>query len=516
MTTTTIGDRHARREQRRKTKNFNFVDSVNPLKSVLRLVEVLTEENIHKIHSASMRLLKDTGIMIVDYPAAVETFRSHGAKIENDNIVKIDEDTLMHFVRKAPSTFTQLARNPSKNLPFGGRNTIFAPVYGPPFVIDHDRGRRLATIEDFNNFSKLAYMSEHIHHNGGTLVEPNDIDVKERHLDMLLGHILYSDKAFMGSVTHRENARDAVLMSEILFGADEIRQNPATISLINVSSPLRYDDRMLGALEVYARARQALLITPFLIAGAMSPVSLAATLAQQGAEALFGICYAQMLNAGTPCVLGSFLSNIDLKSGAPCFGTPEMTLAMLAGAQMTRFYNLPYRSGGNFTASQIPDAQSGYESATSIQIAVQAGVNFVLHAAGWLEGGLISGYEKFVIDHEMCGMMARYVQGISFDEEEFAWDAYAENGPGGHFLGTQHTMRHYETAFYKHHLFSMDNFEKWEAEGSNDTYKRANKIWKQMLSEYQPPMIDEGRKEALIEFVEKRRAEIRAGGLVRA
>ncbi|NJN96201.1 MAG: hypothetical protein HC875_19865 [Anaerolineales bacterium] len=232
-------------------------------------------------------------------------------------LVRIDEDTLLHFVRQAPATFTQLARNPANSLNFGGRTTIFAPVYGPPFVGDYERGRREATIEDFRNFAKLTYMAQHLHHNGGTLVEPNDIDVKERHLDMLLAHITLSDKCFMGSVTHAENARDTVIMSEILFGAEAIRQNPATLSLINASSPLRFDDRMFGALEVYARAKQAVLVTPFLIAGAMSPSTMAATLAQQNAEALFGICYAQMLNPGTPCIYGSFLANIDMRSGAP-------------------------------------------------------------------------------------------------------------------------------------------------------------------------------------------------------
>lgn len=514
-------DRRARREARearKRARGFAFVDAVKPLLNTLPPTEVLSAEGAEKIHAASMRLLKDTGVLIVDYPQAAETFRQNGATVEEHaqgKLVKLDEDALFHFVRQAPSTFTQLARNPAKSLPIGGRHTVFAPVYGPPFVMDLDRGRRQATLADFENFARLAYLSEHIHHNGGTLVEPNDVDVKERHLDMLLAHLTLSDKAFMGSVTHRENARDTVTMAEIVFGADAIRQNPAVLSLINASSPLRFDDRMFGALEVYARARQAVLVTPFLIAGAMSPVSMAATLAQQNAEALFGICYAQMLNPGTPCIYGSFLANIDLKSGAPCFGTPEGNLALYAGAQMARRYNLPYRSGGNFTASRIPDAQAGYESASTFMATVQAGVNFVLHAAGWLEGGLIAGYEKYVLDLEMCGMMAKYVTGIGLDDEDFAWDAYAEVGPGNHFLGSQHTLRHYETAFYQHAVFSMDNYEKWEAEGSEDSIKRANTAWKQMLRDYQPPALDAGVREALNEFVAKRRAEIRAGKLVR-
>lgn len=520
MTTAPTTERRARRERdaRRRQRGFTLVDAIKPLVNTLPLTEVLSPEGVDKIHRASMRLLKEIGILIVDYPRAAETFRRHGAIVEersDGQLVKIDEDTLLHFVRQAPASFVQRARNPAKDVPIGGRHTVFAPVYGPPFVLDLDRGRRQATIEDFRNFVRLTYMSEHLHHDGGTLCEPNDVDVKERHLDMLFAHITLSDKAFMGSVTHKENARDTVAMAEIVFGAEAIRERPAVLSLINASSPLRFDDRMFGALEVYAQAKQALLITPFLIAGAMSPVSMAATLAQQNAEALFGICYAQMLNPGTPCIYGSFLANIDLRSGAPCFGTPEGNLALYAGAQMARHYNLPYRSGGNFTASRIPDAQAGYESASTFTATVQAGVNFVLHAAGWLEGGLIAGYEKFILDLEMCGMMAKFVQGIGLDEEDFAWDAYEEVGPGSHFLGSQHTMRHYETAFYQHAVFNMDNYEKWESEGAEDAYKRANAVWKRMLQAYQPPALDAGVEEALREFVEKRRAEIRTGRLVR-
>jgi trimethylamine--corrinoid protein Co-methyltransferase len=387
---------------------------------------------------------------------------------------------------------------------------VFAPVYGPPFVADLDQGRREATLEDFQNFIKLTYASPQLHHSGGTVVEPNDIDVRERHLDMLLSHITLNDKAFMGSVTHADNARDTVTMAEIVFGADVIRQNPAVIALINASSPLRFDDRMFSALEVYAQARQAVIVTPFIIAGAMSPATLAATLAQQNAEALFGICYAQMLNPGTPVVYGSFLANIDMRSGSPCFGTPENALALYAGAQMARHYNLPYRSGGNFTASRIPDAQAGYESAGTIWPTVQANTNFVLHAAGWLEGGLIAGYEKFILDLEMIGIVTRYANGIGLTDEDFAWDAFAEVGPGNHFLGSQHTMRHYDTAFYAHQVFNMDNYEKWEAEGSIDTYQRANNIWKQKLRIYEAPALEESIAEELRDFVELRRSEIRA------
>ncbi len=510
-------NRSRRRESRRRggrrqggrVPQTAQIKAIQPLVNKLPLTKVLDETGVETIHLASMRLLKETGILILDYPSALETFRQNGAKVEGE-MVYLDEETLLHFVQQAPSTFTQLARNPANNVTLGGRNMVFAPVYGPPFVGDLERGRREATLKDFQNFAKLTYMAPELHHAGGTLVEPNDIEVKERHLDMLMAHITLNDKAFMGSVTHADNARDTVTMCEIVFGAEAIRKNPATLSLINASSPLRFDDRMFGALEVYARARQGLIIAPFIVAGAMSPSTMAATLAQQNAEALFGICYAQMLNPGTPCIYGSFLANIDMKSGAPCFGTPENGLALYAGAQMARRYNLPYRSGGNFTASRIPDAQAGYESAGTMWPTIQAGTNFVLHAAGWLEGGLIAGYEKFILDLEMCGMMARYAQGISLTEENFAWDAFEEVGPGNHFLGSAHTMRHYETAFYQHKVFNMDNYEKWEEEGSEDSYKKANAIWKRMLKEYQAPSLDAAIREELQAFVEHRRAELQA------
>jgi trimethylamine--corrinoid protein Co-methyltransferase len=243
----------------------------------------------------------------------------------------------------------------------------------------------------------------------------------------------------------------------------------------------------------------------------MSPSTMAATIAQSNAETLFGICFAQMVNLGAPMVYGSFLANIDMKSGAPCFGTPENSLALFATGQMARYYKIPYRSGGNFTASRIPDAQAGYESANTMLPTVQAGSNYVLQSAGWLEGGLITGYEKLILDAETLGMMARYVNGVSLTEEDFAWDAYAEAGPGQHFLGTAHTMRHYETAFYQHTVFNMDNYEKWAEEGSEDSYKKANKVWKQMLKDYEAPPLDEAIAEELNAFAAHRRAEIQAG-----
>ncbi|MEM7131542.1 MAG: trimethylamine methyltransferase family protein [Chloroflexota bacterium] len=425
--------RQRRQQTRRNRLGAGAISAVQPLVNKLPVTEILDADGVETMHRASMRLLSETGFLIVDYPPALETFRQNGAKVDGDQ-VWLDEDTLMHFVNQAPETFTQLARNPANNLTIGGNNMIFAPIYGPPFAADLDRGRRSATMTDFEELAKLVAMIPHLHHGGGILVEPNDIPVRERHLDMLLTHITTHDKAFMGSVVFADNARDSVTIAEILFGKEAMQEHTGLVSVFNASSPLRFDDRMLSSMEVYARHKQAVMITPFIIAGAMSPSTMAATVAQLNAETLFGIAYTQMINPGAPAIYGSFLANIDMRSGAPCFGTPENSLALYAGAQMARHYKLPYRSGGNYTASRIPDAQSAYESAYTMLPTVQAGTNFILHSAGWLEGGLIAGYEKLILDVETLGMMARYVQGMSLTDEDFAWDAYEENGPGQHFI----------------------------------------------------------------------------------
>lgn len=487
------------------------IEFLQPVLNKVPFLEIVNEESIEKIHDASMRLLKDFGTLIIDFPQAVEVFRQNGAKIVDGNKVKIDEDTLMHFVNKAPSTWTQLARNPARDLPIGGRHTVFAPIYGPPFTADIDNGRRQSTLADFHNFAKLAYMAPEMHIGGGVLVEPNDLPLGTRHLDMLHALATLSDKSFMGSVIFPDNARDSVDIARIVIGKERMADNPALSSTVNASSPMRWDDRMLSAITVYAETNQAVMFTPFIIAGAMSPSTTAATVAQLNAEALFGICYAQMVNAGAPCLYGSFLANIDMKSGAPCFGTAENNLAMFAGGQMARRYGLPYRSGGNFTASRIPDAQAGYESASTMWATVQSGANFILHSAGWLEGGLIAGYEKFVLDLEICAMIARYSKGFDFTDDDFAWDAYEETPTGQHFLGSAHTMRHYKTAFHQHKVFSMDNYEKWEEEGSRDSYKKANKVWKQMLRDYEQPRMDPAVRDELDAFVALRKEEIEAG-----
>ncbi|HKJ40298.1 MAG TPA: trimethylamine methyltransferase family protein [Anaerolineales bacterium] len=494
-----------RRDRRDKQQAIKKIEVSQPTHDI-PIYELLSEEGTELIHQKSMEILAEVGIDFY-LDEARDILKKNGVKMQGDTAY-FEPGQVQEYVAKAPSQFTQLARNPENNVVIGGNNMVFAPVYGPPFVYDQKRGRRAATLEDFQNFVKLAYMSPYMHHSGGTIVEPSDEHEATRHLDMLFSHIKYSDKPFMGSVMSRENAEDSVKMVEKVFGEDAIRENPALISLINISSPRRLDDRMLDALTVYARARQATIITPFIMAGAMSPVSLAGTLIQQNAEALAGIAYAQMVEPGTPVVYGSFMTNVDLKSGAPVFGSPESQMAIFTSAQMARRYNLPFRSGGMFASSKISDAQSAYESVMTMLPTVLGRVNFVLHAAGWLENGLAAGYEKFVLDCELLGMYHTLLKGMDLSEDAWAMDSLRDVPPGGHHLGTEHTMRHFTTAFYRAELFDYKDVDTWVEEGSTTASERAYKKVQELLSNYEAPELDPDTEEALQEFITKRKKEI--------
>ena len=496
--------RQSRRE--RRTAQTPVIRMSQPVHNV-PVYELLNEEELEKLHTHSLQVLAESGIDFYD-AEALSILKEHGAKVEGERVY-FDPGLIEEYVAKAPSQFTQLARNDENNLTIGGKHVTFAPVYGPPFVTDKN-GRRSATLEDFRNFVKLAYLSPYMHHSGGTIVEPTDVPAPTRHLDMLYSHIKYSDKAFMGSVTEGENAADSVRMAEIVFGADAIRQNPALISLINISSPRRLDDKMLSSLKVYARARQAVIITPFILAGAMSPVTIAGTIIQQNAEALAGIVFAQMVEPGTPVVYGSFTTNTDLKSGAPMFGTPESQYAIYISAQLARRYGLPFRGGGMFASSKIPDAQAAYEAVMTMVPTVQARVNFVLHAAGWLENGLSAGYEKFVMDCELLGMYHKFMEGVDLSEDALAMESIRTVPPGGHHLGTPHTLARFRTAFFRSDLFDYDDAATWQEKGGKDAWAVASARVEQMLGDYEPPELDEALDEELQAFMAKRREAITA------
>ena len=355
--------------------------------------EVLNEEALEIIETNAETILAEVGVNFVDNPAALKRWADAGADVDGER-VRIPRGLARELIKTAPSEFTQHARNPEKSVVIGGRNLVLAPVYGPPFVRDAQGGRRYATMDDFNKFVKLAYMSKWLHHSGGTVCEPTDIPVNKRHLDMLKAHMTLSDKPFMGSVTDPSRAQDSVEMCEILFGKEFVQENTVMTSLININSPMTFDDIMMGALEVYAKNNQACIVSPFIVGGAMAPVSVAGTLTQVLAEVLAGVSYSQLIRPGAPVIFGAFVSSIDMNSGAPTFGTPEASLVTYGAGQLARRLNLPFRSAGSFCGSKLPDAQAAYETANSLNMGLMAGVNFMLHSCGWLEGGLVADFEK--------------------------------------------------------------------------------------------------------------------------
>ena len=473
--------------------------------------EVLGEEGLALLESNADTILQEIGIDFREDPEALELFKKAGADVQGER-VRFPRGMCRSIVQSsAPKVFTQYARNPARNVVIGGGNTVFAPAYGSPFVRNLDEGRRYARIEDFRNFVKLAYMANSLHHSGGTICEPVDLPVNKRHFDMVYTHMKYSDKPYMGSVTHPDRAQDTVEMTKILFGddyLDPVTGKPKTfiISLINANSPMTFDATMLGALKTYARNNQATIVTPFILAGAMSPVTVAGTVAQTLAEALAGMTLAQLVNPGAPVVLGSFASSLSMQSGAPTFGSPEPALVLYTMAALARRLGVPFRSGGGLCASKIPDAQAAFESANTLIPTCLAGVNFVLHVSGWLEGGLSMGYEKFVMDADQAGMMHTLLAGVDLSDNGQAMDAIREVGPGKHFLGCTHTQANFETAFYRSPLADNNSFEQWEAEGSSDMAQRANKLWKKQLAEYEAPALDPAVDEALLDYMNRRKA----------
>ncbi len=469
--------------------------------------EVMTAEGLEIIENNAETILEEIGIEFRDSADALRLWREAGADVRETR-VRIPRGLARKLLATAPREYIQHARNPDRNVRIGGDATVFAPVYGPPFVRSLDEPRRYGTIEDFRNFVKLAYMTPAMHHSGGTVCEPVDLPVNKRHLDMVYAHMRFSDKPFMGSVTHPLRAADTVERCRILFGAEFVDANAVTTSLINANSPMVFDGTMLGALECYARANQAVLLTPFILAGAMSPVTVAGTLAQLLAEAMAGMAYVQLCRKGAPVIFGCFASSISMQSGAPTFGTPEPALVLLAAGQLARRLGVPFRSGGALTAAKVADAQAAYESMQTMWPTMAAGTNFVLHGAGWLEGGLCAGYEKFVMDADQLGMMQILAGGVDLSENGQAMSAIREVGPGKHYLGCAHTQANFQTAFYRSPLADNNSYEQWQAEGGRDMAQRANALWKQMLADYEAPAIDPAIDEALQDFIVRQKASM--------
>jgi trimethylamine--corrinoid protein Co-methyltransferase len=467
--------------------------------------EVLTEEALQIIEYNADTVLEEIGVNFPDNPEALALWRAAGADVTGDR-VRIPRGLARELCKTAPSQFTQHARNPARNVEIGGRNLVLAPVYGPPFVRDTAGGRRYATMEDFNKFVKLGYMSKWLHHSGGTVCEPTDVPVNKRHLDMLHAHMTLSDKPFMGSVTEPSRAQDSVDMCKILFGADFVDQNTVMTSLVNINSPMTFDDVMMGALKVFAENNQASIISPFIVGGAMAPVSVAGTLTQVLAEVMAGIAYSQLIRKGAPVIFGAFVTSIDMNSGAPTFGTPEAAHITYGAGQLARRMNLPFRSSGSFCGSKLPDAQAAYETANSLNMGLLSGVNFMLHACGWLEGGLVASFEKFVMDADQLGALHHLARGVEIDENAQALDAIREVGPGGHYLGCAHTQANFKEAFWKSDLLDYKPFETWSDEGARDTQSLAAARVEKLLGDYVQPSMDPETRAALDAFVAERKA----------
>ena len=492
------------RSARQAARAAHVLERQAYLTRTMKPFEVMTDEGLEIIEANADRLMTEVGLEIHD-DYAIGVFKDAGATVDGTR-VRFDPGMCRSIVQAtAPAQYTQHARNTENNVEIGGMNTVFAPNYGSPFVRDKIRGRRYATIEDFNNFVKLAYMSPYLHHSGGTVCEPVDLPVNKRHLDMVYAHLKYSDKPFMGSVTASERAQDSVDLARIAFGGD-LADRTVMTSLINANSPMSWDSTMLGAARVYAENNQACIMTPFILSGAMAPVTPAAVATQTLAESLVGMAFCQLVRPGAPVIFGSFASSMSMQTGAPTFGTPEPALVLYTVAALARRLGVPFRSGGSLTASKTADAQAAYESANTLQPTIMAGVNFVLHAAGWLEGGLAIGYEKFILDADQLGMMSTFVKGVDLTPNGQAIDAMIANPPGQHFLGTEHTLANFESAFYRSTTANNDSFEQWFEEGSVEAEDRATAQWQTMLAEYEPPALDDATDQELLAFIATRKA----------
>ncbi|WP_339758380.1 trimethylamine methyltransferase family protein [uncultured Hoeflea sp.] len=469
--------------------------------------DILGEESIIRIEEAADRILAEIGIEFRDDPVALQHWKFAGADVDG-LLVKFEPGMLREILKSAPASFTQHARNPANSVEIGGKSVVFAPAYGSPFVMDLDKGRRYGTIEDFRNFIKLAQSSPWLHHSGGTICEPVDVPVNKRHLDMVYSHLKYSDRCFMGSVTAESRAEDNIEMARIVFGRDFVDRNCVILGNVNVNSPLVWDGTMTNVLRAYARANQAAVIVPFILGGAMGPVTNAGAIAQSLAETMAGCALTQLERKGAPVIFGNFLSSMSLRSGSPTFGTPEPAIGSMVIGQLARRLNLPLRCAGNFSNSKLPDAQAMNEGTMSMLSAVHCGANFILHSAGFLDGLLSMSYEKFVMDADFCGALHSYLAGVVVDDNSLALDAFREVGVGKHFLGCAHTMDNYQTAFWDSAVADNEPFEKWDVAGRTDAAMRANGRWKQTLAEYQPPEMDVATDEALVDFVDRAKAKL--------
>ncbi len=499
------------RRPRRRRESSNSIPQLpyRPLINPYPPMEILNAEQVEKIHRMAIRILEELGLEFLS-EEALDILEQHGAQVDRETqLVRLDGGLIEEYVAKAPSSFRLYARNPEHNATLGDAHINFGPVSGPPNVSDLDRGRRPGTYEDQCNLIRLTQALNIVHLAGTGSVEAMDLPAESRHLDTYYAQITLTDKIWSARAIGRQRVSDAIHMLCLARGIDRERlcREPGLLTVINVNSPRRVDQEMLAGLMEMVRHGQPCVVTPFTLAGAMSPITLAGALAQQTAEALAVIAFTQMVRPSTPVIFGGFTSNVDMKSGAPAFGTPEYVRAVLIGGQLARYYGLPYRSS-NVNAANTVDAQSTYESAMSLWAAILAHANLIHHAVGWLEGGLTASFEKCIVDAEMLQMLAESLRPIDLDEDTFGFEAMREVGPGGHFFGVDHTLERYTDAFYQPLLSDWRNFETWQEAGSLSATQRANGLWKKLLETYQPPPLDPAIDEALLAYMAQRKQAI--------
>ena len=499
------GRRGGGREGRRAIRAAPMA-SLPALVREIPVYQMVPDEAIELIHEESLRILEEVGCEFRD-DEAIAMWKKAGARVEATR-VRIDRGLLMDLVAKVPAEFTLNARNPERTVKVGGRNTIFVPMYGAPYVRDLDNQRRYGSLADLNNFHRLAFMQPALHSSSSIVCEPMEIPVPRRHLHIIHSALTYSDKPFMGIVTSKERAEDVMKMAGIVFGENYVKDNTVLVSITNCNSPLVWDATMLDAMKVYARHNQPLILAPFALCGASTSASAVGAVAQVNAEALAGVAFTQLVRPGSPQIYGQFMVTVDMKSGAPMGGTPEAAQMMFLMGALARKYRLPWRTSGFHVGSKLNDAQAGYESNMLMHAAILSGANYVWHVAGWLEAGLSCGYSKFMTDCEQLVGWYKYAGGLKFDDFKEAMAAIREVGPAGHFLGTQHTLEHFEKAFFMPTLMDFNSFEQWSAEGAKDHDTRGREKARAMLAAYEEPKLEESIAEGLRDFIARREREL--------
>ncbi|MDG1431797.1 MAG: trimethylamine methyltransferase family protein [Paracoccaceae bacterium] len=510
MTTTTAPQRvraggRAARQAKRSAPNHAMLPG---LESKLPHCNMMNDEQVRRLDDASMSILEDVGVVFRD-DIALEDWRQAGAKVVGDTVY-LDREMVRELIATIPSDFTYHARNPANNIPLGGNRSMFIPMTGAPFLRDLNDVRRNPMLEDLAMFHKLAHMSPALHSSAHHIVEPYDHPISQRHLQITYSSMKYSDKTFMGMTTSPKNAEDVMDMCDILFGEGFIDDHPVVTGNINGNSPLVWDETMLGAMRAFCKRNQPVLCSPFVLGGANTPASMVPSVAQLNAEALSALAYSQVIRKGAPAIYGHFLSTVSMKSGAPMAGTPEISMMNFMIGQMARFYGVPWRTSNTLGGAKTFDAQAGYESATTLSSVMHAGANYIWHSAGWNEAGMHCSVAKFIVDAEQCAMAYRMAEGPRWDDFDEALSAVRDVGPGGHYLGHDHTQENFQRAFFMPQLFDNNSIEQWVAEGSVEITERALGVANKMLKEYQEPKIDQAVNEQLLDYIARREREIPA------